>query len=109
MSELVVSQPFLPAEPLRKRAPAFDEHGRALSDFMVLIPGLVKKPQHLVQNTIEHIQTVFADYPHAVVFAELNLKLSLLWVSVKPIPGIRFQISEALRAVIPEARLVSHI
>jgi hypothetical protein len=52
---------------------------------------------------------VFADYQHVVVFAELNLKLSLLWVSVKPVPGVRFQISEALRALIPEARLVSHI
>lgn len=109
MSELVVSPTLLPAEPLRKRAPAFDEHGKALSDFMVLIPGLVKKPQHLIQATIEHIQNVFADYNHVVVFAELNLKLSLLWVSVKPVPGVRFQISEALRAVIPEARLVSHI
>src|SRR3990167_9086558 len=47
MSELMVAPTFLPAEPLRKRAPAFDEHGKALSDFMVLIPGLVKKPQHL--------------------------------------------------------------
>ncbi len=109
MSALVVSPLFIPAEPLRKRAPAFDEHGKALCDFMVLFPGLVKKPQHLVQATIEHIQTVFADYRHVVVFAELNLKLSLLWVSVRPVPGIRFQIAEALRAVIPEARLVSHI
>jgi hypothetical protein len=109
MSELVVAPMFLPAEPLRKRAPTFDEHGKALSDFMVLIPGLVKKPQHLIQATIEHIQTVCADYKHVVVFAELNLKLSLLWVSVKPVPGVRFQISEALRTLIPEARLVSHI
>ena len=100
MSALVVAPTFLPAEPLRKRAPAFDEHGKALSDFMVLFPGLVKKPQHIIQATIEHIQTVFA---------ELNLKLSLLWVSVKPVPGVRFQICEALRALIPEARLVSHI
>lgn len=109
MSALVVTSPFLPAEPLRKRAPAFDEHGKALSDFMVLFPGLVGKPQHYIQSTIEHIQKVFAEYGQAVVFAELNLKLSLLWISVKPIPGIRFQIAEALRAVIPEARLVSHI
>lgn len=109
MSELVVSPSFLPAEPLRRRVPAFDEHGKALSDFMVLIPGLVNKPQHLIQTTIEHIQTVFANFNHVVVFAELNLKLSLLWVSVKPVPGVRYQISEALRAVIPEARLVSHI
>ncbi|MHB8534548.1 MAG: hypothetical protein ACYDBW_03785 [Sulfuricaulis sp.] len=109
MSALVVSSSFLPAEPLRKRAPAFDEHGKALSDFMMLFPGLVKKPQHYIQNAIEHIQTVFADFDHAVVFAELNLKLNLLWISVKPIPGVRFQIAEALRAAIPEARLVSHI
>ena len=109
MSALVVSSSFLPAEPLRKRAPAFDEHGKALSDFMVLFPGLVKKPQHYVQAAIEHIQTVFADFGHAVVFAELNLKLNLLWISVRPIPGIRFQIAEALRTAIPETRLVSHI
>ena len=109
MTALVVSSPLLPAEPLRKRAPAFDEHGKALSDFMMLFPGLVKKPQHYIQATIEHIQTVFADYDHVVVFAELNLKLNLLWISVKPIPGIRFQIAEALRVLIPEARLVSHI
>jgi hypothetical protein len=109
MSQLVVAPTFLPAEPLRKRAPTFDEHGKALSDFMVLFPGLVKKPQHLIQTTIEQIQRVFADYQHVVVFVELNLKLSLLWVSVKPVPGVRFQICEALRALIPEARLVSHI
>jgi hypothetical protein len=109
VSALVVSASFLPAEPLRKRAPAFDEHGKALSDFMVLFPGLVKKPQHHIQAAIEHIQKVFSDFGHAVVFAELNLKLNLLWISVRPIPGVRFQIAEALRSAIPEARLVSHI
>ncbi|MHB8742513.1 MAG: hypothetical protein ACYC9L_05245 [Sulfuricaulis sp.] len=80
-----------------------------MSDFMVLFPGLAKKPQYYVQQTIEHIQKVFVDFGHAVVFAELNLKLNLLWVSVRPISGVRFQITEALRSVIPEARLVSHI
>jgi len=109
MSELVISQTFLPAEPLRKRAPAFDEHGRALSDFMVLFPGLAKKPQHLIQDTIEHIQAVFSNFKHAVVFAELNLKLNLLWISIRPIPGIRFEIAGALRELIPEAKLISHI
>ena len=109
MSALVVTSPFLPVEPLRKRAPAFDEHGKVLCDFMVLFPGLARKPKHYIQFTIEHIQKVFAEYGQAVVFAELNLKLSLLWISVKPIPGIRFQIAAALRAAIPEARIVSHI
>ncbi|MBI3547057.1 MAG: hypothetical protein HY081_10805 [Gammaproteobacteria bacterium] len=109
MSRLIVSPSLIPAEPLRKRAPAFDEHGNALSDFMVLFPGLIKKPQHLIQDTIKNIQAVFAKYEHAVVFAELNLKLSLLWISVRPIPGMRFEIIHALRTLIPEAKLVSHI
>ena len=109
MSRLIVSPTLIPAEPLRKRVPTFDEKGNALSDFIVLFPGLVKKPQHLVQETIKHIQAVFAAYEHAVVFAELNLKLNLLWISVRPIPGMRFEIIQALRTLIPEAKLVSHI
>jgi len=109
MSNLVVSSSFLPAEPLRKRAPVFDESGNALSDFMVLFPGLARKPPHMIQSVIEHIQKVFADYDQTVVFAELNLKLSLLWISVKPLPGVSFRITEALRATIPEARLITHI
>lgn len=109
MSKMTISPMFLAAEPLRMRVPTRDEHGEALSDFMVLFPGLVKKPQHLIQATINDIQAVFARFGHVVVYAELNLKLSLLWVSIKPVTGVRFQISEALRAAIPEARLVSHI
>ena len=109
MTDLVVSTQVVPAEPLRHRAPAFDEFGKPLSDFMVLFPGLARKPQHLIEKTINHIQAVFANYGHAVVFAELNLKLSLLWVSIRPIPGIRLEITDALRQLIPEAKLVSHI
>lgn len=109
MSKMMISSMFLHAEPLRKRVPTIDEQGNTLSDFMVLFPGLAKKPQYLIQATIDHIQAVIGNYSHVVVFAELNLKLNLLWVSVKPVTGVRFQISEALRAAIPEARLVSHI
>lgn len=98
-----------PAEPLRKRAPAVDENGRALSDFMVIFPGLRNKPQRAIERTIAAIEGVLARHPHAVVFADLNLKLNLLWVSIRPLPGIRFEIAEALQSLIPEARLVSHI
>ncbi len=62
MSKMMISPMLLDAEPLCKRVPAFDEHGKALSDFMVLFPGLVKKPQHLIQATIDRIQTVFARF-----------------------------------------------
>jgi len=98
-----------PAEPLRKRAPAHDENGKPLSDFMMIFPGLKHKPQHVVERTITAIESILANHEHAVVFAELNLRLSLLWVSIRQVPGIRFEIASGIQALIPEARLVSHI
>ncbi len=97
------------SEPLRKRAPSHDEDGRPLSDFMVLIPGLNKKPQTLINRTVNEIHCALGHFDHAVVFAEFNLKLNLLWVSIRPIPGVRFEIVGAIQDYVPEAKLVSHI
>jgi len=96
-------------EPLRKRAPSRDEHGKALSDFMMLIPGLREKPKHLIDSTIQDVHLVLTRFNHAVVFAEFNLKLNLLWVSIKPVNGVRLEISNAIQELVPEAKLVSHI
>ena len=102
--------PLLDAsQPLRKRAPAVDENGRALSDFMIIIPNLRKRPEQRIQQTMQDIHRVLAGFDDSVVFAELNLRLNLLWVSIRPITGIRDDIAQALRSVIPDARLVSHI
>lgn len=48
-----------------------------------------------------------AQYSDAVVFADLNMKISLLWVSVKPIKGMLAEIPSAIIASVPEAKLVS--
>jgi len=102
--------PLLDAsQPLRKRAPAVDENGRALSDFMIIIPNLRKRSEQRIQQTMQDIHRVLAGFDDTVVFAELNLRLNLLWVSIRPITGIRDDIAQALRVVIPDARLVSHI
>ena len=102
--------PILDAtEPLRKRAPAVDQDGRALSDFMVIIPNLRTRPQIRIQQTMQEIHRILSCFEDQVVFAEVNLKLNLLWVSIRPVAGIRFEITEALRGSIPDARLVSHI
>ena len=98
-----------PAEPLHKRAPVHDENGKALSDFMMIFPGLRHQPQHLVERTIAAIESILSNHESTVVFAELNLRLSLLWVSIRPIPGIRFEIANGIQALVPEARLVSHL
>ena len=97
------------AEPLRKRVPSHDEHGRPLCDFMVLIPGLRDKPKYLADAVIQDVHIALSHFRHAVVFAEFNLRLNLLWVSIRPIQGIRFEIASAIQQLVPEARLVSHI
>jgi uncharacterized membrane protein YagU involved in acid resistance len=97
------------SEPLRKRAPAHDEHGKPLSDFMMLIPGLRDKPKHLVDAALRDVHLVLSHFNHAVVFAEFYLKLNLLWVSIRPIQGIHFEIASAIQAHVPEAKLVSHL
>ena len=97
------------SEPLRKRAPSHDEDGRPLSDFMMLIPGLRDKPRYLIDSTIRDLHLALTHFSHVVVFAEFNLRLNLLWVSIRPIQGIRFEIAGAIQRHVPEAKLVSHI
>ncbi len=99
----------VPSEPLRKRAPSRDENGKALSDFMMLVPGLKEKPKHLIDSTIQNVHLALTRFDHVVVFAEFNLKLNLLWVSIKPVNGIRLEIAGAIQELVPEAKLVSHI
>jgi hypothetical protein len=96
-----------PSEPLWKRVPTRSEDGGLLSDFMMIIPGLRSKPEQLIVRTVNKIQQVFDSYHHAVVFADLNLRLNLLWVSVKPIPGICLELAAALKDSVPEAMLVA--
>jgi hypothetical protein len=104
-----ISLPFHDAsEPLRHRAPLHDEDGRPLSDFMVIIPGLKHKPQALIRKTVHDMHLALARFHHAVVFAEFNVRLNLLWVSIRPIPRIRFEIVGAIQEYVPEAKLVSH-
>jgi hypothetical protein len=105
-----VTLTFLDAsEPLHKRAPTVDEDGKAVTDFMVIFPGLRKEPPIQIQRATEEIQRILGCFSDEVVFAELNLGLNLLWVSTKPILGKRFEIAEAIRTSIPSARLVSHL
>ena len=97
------------AEPLGKRAPVIDDNGNALSDFMMIFPRLREQPERHIRETIDLVHAVLASYHHAVVFAEFNLRLNLLWVSIRPITGIRFEIAAAVQEKVPLARLVSHI
>lgn len=107
-TQLRVSNEVCPAEPLHKRAPAVDENGKPLSDFIMFIPKLHSKPIAIIQDRIARIEKVLKSYPDVVVFADLNLKINVLWVSIRPIKGMFLEIPQAIREIVPEALLVSH-
>lgn len=72
----------------------------------MLIPRLGRRPAEQVQNTLREISAVLDLYRHAVVYADMNLRINVLWVTVWPIPGICLELPAALKTRIPEALLV---
>ena len=96
------------ALPLYKRAPCTDEQGKPLSDFMMIIPQLRNHTHAQIEDRIEKIHRVLERFGHLVVFADLNLKINVLWVIVRPSPGACVEIPLAIIAAIPEALLVAH-
>ena len=99
---------FRTADPLWQRAPARDDQGRPLPDFMMLIPRLGSRPARQVRTTLQAIAEVLHQYRDAVVFADMNLRINVLWVTVRPVPGICLELPAALKVRVPEAMLVAH-
>lgn len=104
---LRVARALEPATPLWQRVPTRAADGTRLSDFMLLIPGLRRLPGAEQARILDRLDRVLQAHRHAVVFADCNLKLNLLWVSVRPLPGICATLAGALVAAVPEARLVA--
>lgn len=96
-----------PAVPLHEIAPTRDENGKPLSDFMMIIPKLKHQPDDYIQNTLNQLEKVLNYYHEKIVFVDLNMKMNLLWVTIKPIPGLILEISAAIKTQVPEALLVA--
>lgn len=97
----------VPGVPLWQLAPTHDASGRLLTDFMMLIPRLRARPSTEIERVSRAIQGVLSLHKD-VVFADLNLKLNLLWVSLRPRPGAISELVAAIRLRVPEAVLVGH-
>ncbi len=97
-----------PNTPLWQRVPTKDDDGKYLGDFMMIIPGLKHKSPEDRKSILNTLASVLGYYKEIVVFADLNLKMNLLWVSVKPVKGIFIEIPAAIIASIPEAKLISN-
>ena len=96
-----------PGEPLWQRAPTHDANGCLLTDFMMLIPRLRTQPPQEIERTSRDLHAVLSLH-RDVVFADLNLKLNLLWVSLRPSPGAISELVAAIRLRVPQAVLVAH-
>ena len=95
-----------PGTPLWQIVPTHGEDGRPLADFMMLIPGLRNRPQHVINATLNNLQRVLEQH-REVVFVNLNLKINVLWVSVNCRPGIILELVTSIQRLVPEALLVA--
>jgi len=93
------------AAPLCERVPTRDSDGRLLADFMMLVPGLHQRPYATVADVLGRLSHALSEC-HDVVFADFNLKLNLLWLSVRARPGVTRDVAMRVRARVPEALLV---
>ena len=74
---------------------------------MLLVPGLRGLPRGEQGRILGAFDRVLRRHDHAVVFVECNLRLGLLWVSVRTIPGICAELPARLIEAVPQARLVA--
>ncbi len=96
-----------PNTPLWQRVPTKDETGKYLGDFMMIIPKLKTASSDHQKKTLNALNSVLTRYQDVVVFADLNLKMNLLWISIKPKKGMFAEIPAAIIEQVPEAKLVS--
>lgn len=96
-------------EPLLDRVPTTDENGKPLGDMMMIIPGLRNKPQAYIAQTVQNIHDALNRFSATVLFAEVNVHRNLLWISVRPVEGVRAGIAGAIQERVPGAKLVSHL
>ena len=79
-----------------------------LPDFMMIVPGLNKRLTHEIADTLKRIETALLGCRDAIVFADFNLRLNVLWVTTRPIAGICFEVAARIHHHAPEAKLVAH-
>lgn len=94
------------SEPLYDRAPTLDENGKPYADFMMLIPKLNRVAPVELKQKMAAIQAALLAHPE-IVFADLNMRINVLWVSFRPRRGLIEQVALDIQQGIPEAKLIS--
>ena len=95
-------------QPLWQRVPTRTDAGEYVCDFMMLISRFNQLTPLSQEHIVEKLYAVLKHYSDVVIFADLNVKLNLLWISHRPRPGIGLEVAAMIHEFIPEAKLVSH-
>lgn len=103
---LVTASVFGPGGPLHERAPTHASAGRPVSDLMLLLPGLKWGLEPVTSRVAGELSAILGSFGDQVLFAELNLKLGLLWISVSAEPGLCHEVAQRVRSRLPETRVV---
>lgn len=106
-SEVKCSNEILPAEPLYRRVPTQGKDGRSLNDLLMIIPGLKTKSVSEQQSILKKIEQALLHYGELIVFAEVNVKLGTLWLSIQPQLGLGAELAAWIHHHVPETRLVA--
>jgi len=106
--DLMTGAELHPGDPLWRRVPTADPCGRSLADFMLLIPGLKRWAPHRLEQLHVELRGLFRQHADQVVFADLNMKLNLLWISHRQGKGVSLALFEAIRERVPEAVLIAN-
>ena len=106
-SDLPSSNRLLKASPLWERAPARDKKGQPYSDFIMLIPSFKNDLETVRQAKRLILHRLLQEYQHVIVYVDLNEKLGLLWISIKPVPGVIRVISHRIQQELTDARIIS--
>lgn len=96
------------AQPLWQRVPTRTSAGEFACDFMMLIKRFNRQTTPIQQDIVDNLYAVLQQYSDLILFADLNVKLNLLWISHVPRPGLGLEVAARIHDCIPQAKLVSH-
>lgn len=95
-----------PGTPLWQVVPTHDENGGPIVDFMMVLPGLKHRSQSDIDFKVATVYRTLSRFTE-VVFANVNVSINVLWVSLKPRHGATLEIAAAIKQRVPEALLVA--
>jgi len=106
-TQLTHSLGYKASTPLWQRVPTKDDQGKLLADFMIIIPKLNKQPSYVISKTIQKLQIALQQHDETVFFADLNIRINILWISYQARKGKCIDIATTIINAVPEAKLIA--